>query len=275
MTTLSSWRLIIDPPSTGAWNMAVDEAILEASILGKSLPTLRLYSWQPACLSLGFAQPFSDVNTKAAETLNWHVVRRPTGGRAILHVDEITYSICGQVNEPVLSGTLLESYQKISSALQAALDILGAQTAADERYNQLNPNQPKGPVCFEVPSNYEITSNGKKLIGSAQARRKNALLQHGSLPLEGDLTRITQILNYSSKEEREIAASRILDRATTLEQVLGKQIPLDQAAIAFQAAFSEEYSIQFIPSELSVEEKSAAETLYQTKYNHPQWTERI
>lgn len=255
--------------------MAADEAILESCILGKSLPTLRLYSWQPACLSLGFAQPFSDVNKKAVEKLNWHVVRRPTGGRAILHVDEITYSICGQINEPILSGTLLESYQKISSALQAALEILGAQTAADERYVQLNSSQSKGPVCFEVPSNYEITSNGKKLIGSAQARRKNALLQHGSLPLEGDLTRITLILNYASDEEREIAKSRILDRATTLEQVLGKQITLGQAASAFQAAFSDRYSIQFIPSELSTEERSIAETLYQTKYNHPQWTERI
>jgi len=92
--------------ASGAWNMAVDESILEhtQSKRGASLPTLRLYAWDPACLSLGHAQPFADVDRARLNGRGWDVVRRPTGGRAILHTDELTYSVTGRVQEPWLAG---------------------------------------------------------------------------------------------------------------------------------------------------------------------------
>src|SRR5512142_2493749 len=94
-----TWRLLITAPARGAWNMAVDEAMLEHIGRGESMPTLRLYAWEPACLSLGQAQPYADVDRIRLRQRGWDVVRRPTGGRAILHTDELTYSIVASAEE--------------------------------------------------------------------------------------------------------------------------------------------------------------------------------
>jgi lipoate-protein ligase A len=152
--------------------MAIDEAILEFAGKGVVPPTLRLYSWSPACLSLGYAQPVRDVQIEDLVSRGWEIVRRPTGGRAILHTDELTYSVCGQLSEHHLSGGVLESYHNLSLALLKALDLIGINADPTRVTTPLSPQDKNNPVCFEVPSNYEITVNGKKLIGSAQARKK-------------------------------------------------------------------------------------------------------
>src|SRR3972149_8392190 len=186
MSTLfpkTQWRLLRHPPAGGAWNMAVEEAILESARKGEAPPTLRLYDWQPACLSLGFAQSLTDVDASALQQRGWDLVRRPTGGRAILHTDELTYSVIGPTSEPRLAGSILESYQRLSQALLHSLELLGLPVRQQSRPSGSGNGQANNPVCFEVPSDYEIALGGKKLVGSAQARRKGGLLQHGSLPL--------------------------------------------------------------------------------------------
>ncbi len=152
-----TWRVIYSPPASGAWNMAVDEAILEGVANGKSPPTLRLYAWDPPCLSLGYAQPISDVDLQALKSHGWQLVRRPTGGRAILHTDELTYSIIGRQDDPRLAGSVVESYQRLSQALLRALQSLGIPAIAEANPALPAGSDPKGPVCFEVPSTYEIT----------------------------------------------------------------------------------------------------------------------
>ena len=269
------WRLIITPPASGAWNMAVDEAILESAYREQSPPALRLYAWDPPCLSLGYAQPFSDVDLDALARHGWELVRRPTGGRAILHTDELTYSVTGPANEPRLAGSVLESYQVLSQALLAALHRLSIPAEAREKPLVAPGADPKGPVCFEVPSNYEITVGDKKLVGSAQARRKQSVLQHGSLPLYGDLSRIVQALVFQDETLRDQAAKRIWQRATTVERALGRIIPWDQAAEAFQTAFAAQLNLELLPSDLSYQEKERAHQLVQQKYAHPSWNERI
>ena len=127
------WRLLITPPARGAWNMAVDEAILEAVGRGGSLPTLRLYAWEPACLSLGYAQPLTDVDIPHLQARGWEMVRRPTGGRAVLHTDEITYSVIAPLNEPRVAGTVLESYSRLAAALVEALRLLSLPVEVQER----------------------------------------------------------------------------------------------------------------------------------------------
>ena len=199
---MTTWRLITTNPASGSWNMAVDEAILEHAGRGDVLPTLRLYAWDPPCLSLGHAQPFADVDIARLESHGWEVVRRVTGGRAILHTDELTYSVTGPADEPNLAGTVLESYNRLAGALLAAVQDLSLPVEMKE--GKAESNGETNPVCFEVPSTYEITVDGKKLIGSAQARRKEGVLQHGSLPLTGDLTRICQALVFPDESgERE------------------------------------------------------------------------
>ncbi len=268
-----TWRLYLSPPALGAWNMAVDEAILEHVVRGEALPTLRLYSWKPACLSLGRSQPFSDVDAAALQANGWHVVRRITGGRAILHTDEITYSIIAPSDNPNVQGSILESYHHLAQGLMLALKTLGANVEMNEE--KLDPAAKNNPVCFETPSTYEITVDGKKLIGSAQARMKDGVLQHGSLPLTGNLARITQALSFPETESRQHAAEKLLARASTLESALGRAVPWGAASQAFVRGFEAALGIHFERDELSMPEIRRVADLVKEKYAHPEWTERI
>ncbi len=254
--------------------MAVDEAVLEAVEKKIVPPTLRLFSWDPPCVSIGYAQPFADIDRVRLNTLGWDCVRRPTGGRAILHTDELTYSVVAPLSDPRVSGGVLESYQRLSFALLTALHSLNIP--ARSLPNQLiNRNHEAGAVCFEIPSNYEIVVNDKKLIGSAQARRKNVVLQHGTIPLMGDLTRITKVLYFSNEANRNAAATRLLSHATTVEMVLGYRLSWEDAAKAFLSSFQSELNLELIQSDLSDQEIYQTHNLEQEKYTHPTWLERI
>jgi lipoate-protein ligase A len=267
------WRLLLTHPARGDWNMAVEESILESIGRGASLPTLRLYAWTPACLSLGVAQPFADVDVPRLRARGWDVVRRITGGRAILHTDELTYSVIGPAENPILAGSVLESYNRLAKALLHAVQGLGVSVQMKE--GKADESGKSNPVCFEVPSTYEITVDGKKLIGSAQARRKEGVLQHGSLPLVGDLTRITEALSFADESARADASARLLDRAATVESALHRVVDWESAAGAIIHAFESELGIHFERGELSQEEKTRAEELVREKYAHPSWTERV
>ncbi len=255
--------------------MAVDEAILEAIGRGDVPPTLRLYAWDPACLSLGYAQSISDIDLERLSIRGWHVVRRITGGRAILHTDELTYAVIGPHDEPRLCGSVIESYQRLSRALLEALIIMGLPARALPKANSDGNSRDQEPICFEVPSHYEITVNGAKLIGSAQARKKAGVLQHGTLPLYGDLARITQGLVFSSKKDRRHAAERLLSRATTVESVLNQPITWKQAADAFRKAFEKTLNLTLDGADLTETELARADQLVEEKYAHPDWIKRM
>jgi len=270
----TTWRVIEHPESQGAWNMAVDEAILESVYSGKSQPTLRLYAWDPPCLSLGYAQPFTDVDMSTLNKNGWTLVRRPTGGRAILHTDELTYAVIAPETEPRVAGGIIESYLRLSQALLEALRLLGLSPQSQEK-SGVNHENRSNPVCFEIPSNYEITANNKKLIGSAQARRKEGILQHGSLPLYGDLARIIDALKFTNQDQRNKAKYRLLAHATTLEVESGKRVNWQQASDAIKQGFRSILNLDLQPEELTQQEKYRAQHLKQEKYAHPSWTERI
>jgi lipoate-protein ligase A len=269
-----TWRLLITPPARGAWNMAVDEAMLEHIGRGESLPTLRLYTWDPPCLSLGYAQPFADVDTARLRARGWDVVRRPTGGRAILHTDELTYSVTAHLDEPRVAGSVLESYNRLARALLAAVRLLGVPVEM-KQHQPGNSSESAGPVCFEVPSAYEITVDGRKLIGSAQARRREGVLQHGTLPLSGDLARITQALVFADEAARARAAASLLEHAATVETALGQAVSPEAANQAFVSAFQSELGLTLEPGEISPSEAARAEQLVGEKYADPSWTMRV
>jgi lipoyl(octanoyl) transferase len=134
-----------------------------------------------------------------------------------------------------------------------------------------------------MPSSYEITVNGKKVIGSAQSRKQDGVLQHGSLPLTGDLTRILQVLVFLRDDENESdpeavrlrAAQRLRERAITVEECLGRPVEWEVAAQAFITAFSKVLNLELHPAELSPAEVQRAEELVLTKYTHPDWTLRV
>lgn len=274
----TTWRLLRTPPLSGALNMAIDEAILNAIADGASPPTLRFFAWEPATLSLGYGQPIADIDPSRLADRGWGLVRRPTGGRAILHTDELTYSVAAPMEEPRVVGSVVESYRRLSAGLLAGLQHLGLQARADRKEPAAAVRAPDGtpvvnPVCFEVPSDYEITADGRKLLGSAQVRKRGVVLQHGTLPLEGDITRILDGLAYADSE-REALRERVRSRAATLADI-GIHVSWSTAAAALTTGFTEALGLTLIEGELTPAERSDAEQLVAEKYGDPGWTARI
>ncbi len=277
MTTkpYSQWRVILDVPQSGPLNMALDESLLYHTGKKLSPPTLRLYAWDKPTLSLGLSQTASDVDQEKLKQYGWGLVRRPTGGKAILHTDELTYSITGASDESLLSGSLMESYQRISEVIKKALEILGVETSACAKYELPELLNKSDPVCFKIPSNFEVTWNHKKLVGSAQARKGGGVLQHGSLPLYGSLTRITNVLSYPTQAARESAMQNIRDHAATLEEAANRVIPWDQAAHAMMEAFIQTTDIELQRSNPNAQEIEMANELLEKKYTSADWNYRI
>lgn len=274
MPDTKTFRLIVSPARPGPENMALDEALLDSVAAGDSPPLLRLYRWLPPSLSIGYSQPIEDVNKTALAERGWDLVRRPTGGRAILHADELTYAIVLPLIHPLAAGGVLTSYQHLSAGLISALEQLGLTVVA-EADERMDRQARQNPVCFEVPSAYELTVQGKKLIGSAQVRRQKAMLQHGTLPLKGDLGRICDALQFESAEERSRARQRLLKRAGTMQSLLGKEVSWSAASQAVQTGFEQAFAIQFETSQPSEAELRQTQRLLESRYRSPAWTERI
>jgi lipoate-protein ligase A len=260
------WRLIVDGAADGAGNMALDEAILGAVIEGQVPPTLRLYAWSPPCLSLGRSQPLGDVDLEACRAAGVDVVRRPTGGKAILHTDELTYSVTLPAGDPRAAGDITEGYRRLSEGLLAGLRRLGVDAVPADK-GKRQGGQP-GPVCFETPSNHEITVGGRKLAGSAQWRTRGGVLQHGSLPLKGDITRIVDCLALS-EAEREAQRRALRARACTLEEALGRRVPSAEVAQALAEGFAEALHLRLVAGETTPEEQARAGVLRRTRYARP------
>ena len=198
------WRLLFDGPQTGARNMAVDAAVLRAVEEGAAPPTLRLYGWKPWCVSLGYFQRAErELDARALRARGWDVVTRPTGGRAVLHADELTYSILARRDAAPWCATLAESYDRIGAAWAAALDGFGLDMV---RGNPAPPAREASggapaasagmpaPPCFASSARAELAFAGRKVVGSAQRRTRDAFVQHGSIPLTPDHERLVDVL---------------------------------------------------------------------------------
>jgi lipoate-protein ligase A len=258
----TSWRLLIDQPRDGASNMALDDALLEAQAAGAAPPTLRLYRWAPACLSLGRFQRGAEIDRGACARAGVPVVRRPSGGRALLHDDELTYALALRADHPALAGadSILESYRRISAALLAGLRLLGvpAELAPAAR------RRGASAACFDTPASYELTVEGRKLVGSAQARRDGALLQHGAIPLTPHADRLSSLL---------VASPPDLDRKMiAVDQALGRSVAFDTLAGALAEGFRAAWGIRLEPGAWSAAELGRAEELRRARYNEDDWT---
>jgi lipoate-protein ligase A len=267
----ATWRLIVDGHADGATNMAVDEALLTSLVEGDGLPTLRFYAWSPPCLSLGRNQPLADADVMTCRAAGVDVVRRPTGGRAILHTDELTYSLVLRQTDPRALGGVVESYRRLSEGLLAGLQRLGV--GAVQAVGQRKPAADLTAVCFETPSDYEITVDGRKLVGSAQWRARGGVLQHGTLPLHGDLARIVTYLALSAAE-REAQRRWLRAGATTLQEALGAPVSFDQVVQALADGFAQALNLRLIPAALTAQERSLAADLRRSRYAARDWTAR-
>ncbi len=268
-----TWRLILHPATRGSWNMAVDEAIARMAATGRVPPTLRFYMWEPACISLGRHQPLAEIDQERCRADGVDVVRRPTGGRAILHVDELTYSVAGPSDEPRLRGAILDCYLRLSEALTRGLELLGLHVHKADAHARAGRDV--SAACFEVPSAYEIlTVDGRKIVGSAQVRKRDWVLQHGAIPLWGDVTRL---VNYLALEESKRAALRtaLAARAVTVSACLQRRVTFEEVADALAEGFAEVLNITLMPDTLTREEIALAKELERDIYATEAWTARV
>ncbi|MBI3325259.1 MAG: lipoate--protein ligase family protein [Nitrospinae bacterium] len=271
------WRLLNTGPADGFTNMAVDEAILQACAAGKGSPTLRFYTWSPPALSLGYGQPIAkSVDLARCRTLGIDVVRRPTGGRAVLHEHEVTYSLVIREDDPQVVSGVLASYLTVSQALMQGLSYLGITAElVPLRRSPSHPPDAESPVCFSAPSSYEVAVGGRKIIGSAQRRVQRVILQHGSIPISLDLQKMFAVLlpaPHASDPTTATPAYR--PRMTSVEEAGGRSYPYAAVIEALSRGFAEVWGIELVPGPLTAEELQSCAHLRASKYCSPEWTWR-
>lgn len=240
--------------------MAVDEALI-ASVRVGGPPTLRFYRWSPACLSFGRNQPARGrYDLEAIHARGLDVVRRPTGGRAVLHDGELTYSVAVPNG---LLGSPRATYAAINRALAAGLRRLGVPVELAPRSGGRAPVPSLAP-CFKEPVEGEVTAEGRKLIGSAQYRESGVILQHGSLLLDGNQAEVRSLLRESAGE----AAST---PPATLAMFCDPLPRWDALVATLATAWEETLGVALCQNQLSPEEQLCAGRLME-RYSAPAWT---
>lgn len=271
---MGEWRLLLTGKADGAWNMAVDEAILQAHALGKVPNTIRFFGWQPACVSIGFFQSLErEIDLDQCRALGVDYVRRPTGGRVVLHDAELTYSIVAGESDPFVSGSIKESYRKISQAVVIALRSLGANVQA-ERLKSGEALKKRTGVCFDSRSDYELSFEGRKLVGSAQCRRDGVVLQHGSILLDVDANSLFTLTGHPNNSSREDLVRQFSDKVATLKEAIGRPVSFEEAVRAAIGGFEKVLGADLESGLLTSEERGIAEDLREKKYTKREWNLR-
>jgi lipoate-protein ligase A len=261
----TEWRLIDSGPCDAFYNMALDEAIAASVRKGSAPPTLRMYGWDRASVTLGCFQKASDINIEFCKFHDIPIVRRPTGGRAILHRDELTYSFSAKTDRGPFSHGLLDSYKKISMAFLIALTKIGVKAVAKNE-REKGRVLSRSPLCFKSSSYGEIMVENKKLVGSAQKRWNNGLLQQGSIP-------------YISQEEKLkgiFGAEKTYSLGNCMK-ALKDCLPFfneDEFRKEIVSSFEDAFGVRLLLSVPSQEESLLAQELLRQKYLQTHWNFR-
>ncbi|WGS64246.1 lipoate--protein ligase family protein [Marinitoga aeolica] len=239
-------RLIVDTYHMGSWNMACDLAIAKHVGKGYQPTTIRLYGWSLPTLSLGRFQKMEDIDLDFLRNNNIDIVRRPTGGRAVLHHKEITYLFSASTNHPLLPKSVIGSYKVIAEALIKSLNYLNIQCDVEKNKNKhLNT-----PACYDAPSIYEITIDKKKFIGSAQYRNEYYILQHGAIPIEFPLKNYVNSFKLD-KDKKEKLFNHLKNKVIDIKSVLNRTISFEELAEALKVGFYEVFNEEVVIGELS------------------------
>lgn len=269
----TAWRFLDTGCNDAAFNMAVDEALLLSHEAGQSPPTLRAYTWSSPTLSLGYAQSVAkEVDVAACRQHGVTLVRRPTGGRAVLHDQEATYSVVIPLRLTAREVSITEHYHRIGLALAAALRHAGLAVRLERPSVLTTAPRTASPACFAAMSRYELSATGRKLVGSAQKRGRRSLLQHGSIPLSMDRQRLFACLRVPADRRAQLLREAYVSMVAVNEIALA---PLDAAALhrALRQGFVDCLTDggELIAGELSPAERRLAEELQHTKYGTDAW----
>lgn len=266
-----TWAFLDTGVLTPAMNMAVDEALLTWHSQGLIPPILRFYEWKPAGLSVGYFQKINGkIDVEAAKRHGFDLVRRQTGGRAVLHDKELTYSVIVNEKHENMPSSVTEAYRVISQGLLKGFQHLGIDAGFAIPEGKLG--QTGSAVCFEEPSWYELIVNGRKAAGSAQTRQKGVILQHGSIPLEVDDETLFDLFIYPNEKVKERAKKTFGDKAVAINDVLEGKVTIDDLRVAFKKGFEEGLDLQFEPLELNESQWQYIRELAKTKYEDEVYT---
>ena len=268
------WRFVYTGKNDAFFNMALDETLLILSQENHIPPTLRIYQWEPKAVSIGYSQKIEKtLDLKKCKEKNIDVVRRLTGGRAVLHDNDLTYSICASRSHFDLLGVSInETYKRIGLAFLKSMEFLnikGEWERKSSRGNELTSHEFSKP-CFSSSTRYEIKVNGKKLVGSAQRRFKESFIQHGSIPLGKQSFELTDLLPEINEERKQKIKLRLVRNTVSLQDLLSPNLDINQVLAAIKSGFSIFFSTDLKDDNLDAEERRLIEKLI-SKYRSERW----
>ncbi|MDQ0430068.1 lipoate-protein ligase A [Planomicrobium stackebrandtii] len=273
------WIFVNSGASSPSFNMALDEALLIWHSEGLIPPVIRFYSWEPAALSIGYFQKVEkEIDMDAVNRLGLGFVRRPTGGRGVLHEHELTYSIIVSEDYPDMPETVTEAYRVLSEGLLEGFKNLGLDayfSVPDTDAKRADLKKPKSAVCFDAPSWYEMVVEGKKVAGSAQTRQKGVILQHGAILIDLDAEKLLSVFKFPSEEAKERMRIKIPEKAVSINSIRKEPATVEECIHAFKAGFEQALSIELEPYTLSEQQFADVKALEEKKYANADWNFRV
>lgn len=273
VTVMTTWRFLPYYAYTAAENMAIDQAIMDLMSKKKVPPTLRFYGWQVPTLSIGYFQKAKkEVNLPYINEKGLGFVRRMTGGRAVLHDKELTYSVIVPEDDPIMPKTVSESYRVISKGLLEGFKALGLDACLSKPLETRTENL--SAACFDSPSDYELVVDGKKVAGSAQTRQRGVVLQHGSILMDLDENMLFSLLQFPSERVRDRLKRHFSQKAVAINRILPNPVTLDEVITAFHEGFQKGMGITLEPGSLTSEEKARIQECLKERYETDEWNLR-
>lgn len=280
--TAPAWRFVHTGRRSGVMNMAIDEAMIIAQHEGRIPPTVRFYNWLPGTLSVGYFQKAEkEVDFAAIEQRGIGFVRRPTGGRAVLHDREVTYTLVVPETYPGLPTHVQEGYRMLSEGLLYGFRRLGLDAEMTGGYDLASGETPqaarlsRSAACFDSPSRYELTVEGRKIAGSAQMRSRGIVLQHGSIPVDPQTDLLFELLRFPESRSKERWQRIVEEKAVAINEALrvksSREVTLEEAEEAFRLGFAEAFGTPLVAEPLSDYEEELAAELVRTKYGTDDW----
>lgn len=273
-----TWAFLDTGNQSAAYNMAVDEALLNWHSKGEIPPVVRFYGWEPAALSIGYFQKAEkEVNFDAVHKHGLGFVRRPTGGRGVLHEHELTYSVIVNEEHPEMPAGVTEAYRVISEGVLQGFKALGLNAefaiprTEEEKASLKNP---RSSVCFDAPSWYELVVEGRKVAGSAQTRQKGVILQHGSILLDIDEEKLFSLFHYPSDKVKDRMKRAFQNKAVAINALRDEKVTLDEARTAFKKGFEQGLNVFLEPLILTEEQKAHITAIQKGRYESREWNYR-
>ena len=249
------WRLLKTGSNTASFNMALDRAVLVSNGRGDGPPTVRFYRWNPSAISIGYFQSLEDeIDLEECGTLGVDYVRRITGGGAVYHENELTYSIVIPESHPEISKNIMDSYGRICGAIIKGLKNVGIKS----KYMPVN----------------DIITDGKKISGNAQTRKMQTVLQHGTVLMDVDVEKMFKLLKVPNEKIKDKLIDDVKQRVTSIRHVLGRDIDFDDLAAAMKKGFEEEFNVELVDGQITSEEKDMTTKFQDLYFGKKEWNNK-